>query len=52
VYHGTIDDNHKDAAKVEKHFLKDAVDQLAAGKEIAVKESKAIGCGVKYPKKS
>jgi peroxiredoxin len=50
VYHGAVDDNHKDAGKVESHYLRDALDALLAGKEIAVKETKAMGCGVKYRK--
>jgi peroxiredoxin len=47
VYHGAIDDNSKDAGKVEAHFLKDALDALVSGKEIANKETKAIGCTIK-----
>ena len=50
VYHGAVDDNHKDAGKVENHYLRVALDALLAGKEIAVKETKAMGCGVKYRK--
>ena len=48
VYHGAVDDNHKDAAKVERHFLKDALDALVAGKPVLLSETKAIGCSVKY----
>ena len=46
VYHGTIDDNAQDAAKVEHHYLGDAADALLAGKPIAVAETKSIGCSL------
>jgi peroxiredoxin len=48
VYHGTIDDNGQEAAKVEKPYLKDALDAVVAGKDVAVKETKSIGCGIKF----
>ena len=48
VYHGTIDDNYQDAGKAKEHFLKDALDALIAGKEIPVKETKAVGCSIKF----
>ena len=52
VYHGTIDDNSQSADKVEAHYLRDAVDALVAGKEIAAKETKAIGCSIKWRAKT
>jgi peroxiredoxin len=48
AYHGTIDDNHRDPAKVEKRYLKDALDAVVAGKPPAVRESKGLGCGIKF----
>ena len=48
VYHGAIDDNSKDAGRVEAHFLRDALDALVSGKEIATKETKSVGCGIKF----
>jgi peroxiredoxin len=48
AYHGTIDDNHRDPSKVEKRYLKDALDAVVAGKRPAVPESKGLGCGIKY----
>jgi peroxiredoxin len=48
VYHGTIDDNGEEPSKVEKTYLKDALDAVASGKEVAVKETKSIGCGIKF----
>jgi peroxiredoxin len=48
VYHGTIDDNGEDASKVEKPYLKNALEDVLAGREVAVKETKSIGCGIKF----
>lgn len=50
VYHGTIDDNSKDPNQVGKHHLKEALEAVIGGKEVATKETKAIGCGIKFPK--
>lgn len=47
VYRGAIDDNANDASKVETHFLKDAINAMAEGKEITKKTSKALGCTIK-----
>jgi len=48
AYHGTVDDNHKDAAKVQSRYLKDALDAVAAGKAPAQPETKSLGCGIKF----
>lgn len=48
VYHGTIDDNYEQADKVQKPYLKEALDALLAGREIADKETKAVGCSIKF----
>jgi peroxiredoxin len=47
VYHGAIDDNPSDAAKIKRHHLKEAINELTAGKDISVKESRSVGCGIK-----
>lgn len=47
VYHGAIDDNPSDATAVDKHHLKNAINELTAGKEITVKESRSVGCTIK-----
>jgi thiol-disulfide isomerase/thioredoxin len=47
-YHGRIDDNHRDLAKVTSHDLKNALDALLAGKEPPVTETTAFGCSVKW----
>jgi peroxiredoxin len=50
VYHGALDDNHKDAGKVEHQYLKDALEALLAGKPVEVAETKAVGCTIKFRK--
>jgi len=47
AYHGAIDDNPSDATAVDKHHLKNAINELIAGKEITVKESRSVGCTIK-----
>lgn len=46
-YIGAIDDNYQDASQVEEKFVENAVDALLEGKEILVKTTRAIGCGIK-----
>jgi len=48
VFHGKIDDNWKDESKVNSRYLKDAIEELLAGKEISVPETFTIGCTVKW----
>ena len=48
VYHGAVDDNGQDAAKVDKAYLKDALDAVAGGKPVPVAETKSIGCSIKF----
>jgi hypothetical protein len=52
VYHGTIDDNHEEADKVQKRYLKDALDAVSSGKTPAVQETKSLGCTIKFAKVS
>jgi thioredoxin-related protein len=47
VYHGAIDDNPNDATSVSRKHLKEAIDELAGGKEISVKTSRSVGCTIK-----
>ncbi|RDK83268.1 thioredoxin family protein [Marinirhabdus gelatinilytica] len=49
-YIGAIDDNVRNGDAVKEQFLANAIDELLAGKEITVKETKAIGCSVKQKK--
>lgn len=46
-YIGAIDDNSRNASAVKERFLENAVNALLEGKEIGVKETKAIGCSIK-----
>ena len=46
-YIGAIDDNVRNANAVKERFVANAVNELLAGKEVSVKETKAIGCSVK-----
>jgi thioredoxin-related protein len=47
VYKGAIDDNYKSAKDVKQAYAKDAVASLANGKQIAVTETKPVGCSIK-----
>jgi thiol-disulfide isomerase/thioredoxin len=47
-YHGRIDDNHRDPARVTSHDLKNALDALLDGKEPPVVETTAFGCSIKW----
>ncbi len=46
VYHGAIDDSPGDISSVKHTYLKQAIDELSAGKNITVKESRSIGCSI------
>ena len=48
VYKGTVDDNAKEPDKVKSHYLADALTAVAAGKEPAVRETKSLGCTMKF----
>jgi peroxiredoxin len=48
VYLGAIDDNAKNAKKVEVPFLANAIDALLAGKPINPQTTKALGCSIKF----
>ncbi|RYY84722.1 MAG: thioredoxin family protein [Chitinophagaceae bacterium] len=47
VYHGAIDDNPANAEAVGRKHLQIAIDELTQGKDIAVKTSRSVGCGIK-----
>ena len=47
VYHGAIDDNPADASRVNRSHLKEAINELTTGKDVSVKESRSVGCGIK-----
>jgi peroxiredoxin len=47
-YIGLMDDSPMNESKVSKHYLRDAVDALLAGKTPPVEETRPTGCSVKY----
>ena len=47
VYRGAIDDNAKNAKKVDVPFLANAIDALLAGNPINPQTTKALGCSIK-----
>ncbi|MDP7609572.1 MAG: thioredoxin family protein [Candidatus Marinimicrobia bacterium] len=48
VYRGAIDDNAKNAKKVDVPFLANAIDALLAGNPINHQTTKALGCSIKF----
>lgn len=46
-YIGAIDDNYEDEAAVKQKYVVNAVNALLKGKDVPVKETKAIGCSIK-----
>ena len=46
-YIGAIDDNSRNASAVKVKYVENAVDALLQGKDIEMKETKAIGCSIK-----
>lgn len=49
VYHGAIDDS-MNPEEVKVHHLRDAIDDVLAGKAPSKAEVNAFGCGIKYEK--
>ncbi len=49
-YIGAMDDN-RNADKVKKNYLRDAVDAVLKGEKVAVEETRADGCGIHYNSK-
>jgi len=52
VYHGAIDDNAKEPNRVKARYLEDAVRALRDGKEMSMRETKSIGCSIKFRARS
>lgn len=50
VYMGAIDDNNGSAADVEKHYLIDAMNELAKGEAISTPSTRPLGCSIKRVK--
>ena len=49
-YIGSIDDNADEPKDVKEKFLENALKQLIAGQKVALQETKAIGCTIKWQK--
>ena len=49
-YVGAIDNNSDDASKADKKYVEDAVNALLTGGSVAVTQTKAVGCSVKWKK--
>lgn len=50
AFHGKIDDNWQEPSKVQNYYLRNALNELFAGKEISVPETFTIGCTIKWKK--
>ncbi len=48
VYHGRIDDNWKDEAAVTREELKEAMNNMAAGRPLDAKQFPSMGCSIKW----
>jgi hypothetical protein len=46
VYHGAIDDSPGDPGAVRRTHLQHAMDEMLAGREVTVKESRSVGCSI------
>lgn len=46
VYHGAIDDSPGDANSVKRQHLREAINEMLAGKNVIVKESRSVGCSI------
>ncbi len=47
-YSGAIDDNGAEPEKVTNKYLENAVTDLISGKDVEIKETRSIGCSIKY----
>jgi len=52
VYHGAIDNSPQDETAITRVHLKEAINEMVAGKEVTVKESRSVGCTIKRGTKS
>lgn len=49
-YVGAIDNNSDNASMADKKYVEDAVNALLTGGQVAVTQTKAVGCGIKWKK--
>ncbi len=48
VYHGRIDDNWKEQDKVAREELKEAMNNMAAGRPVDAQQMPSMGCSIKW----
>ena len=48
AYQGAFDDSPSDEEKVEAAYLEDAIQAVLAGSDVALAETKAFGCTIKF----
>jgi peroxiredoxin len=48
VYHGRIDDNWQEESKVKKEELKEAITNLAEGKNVSGQQFPSMGCSIQW----
>ncbi|KAF0151586.1 MAG: thiol-disulfide isomerase or thioredoxin [Ignavibacteria bacterium] len=48
AFHGKVDDNWQDESSVRSNYLRNAIGELLAGKQISVPETFTIGCTIKW----
>jgi peroxiredoxin len=48
VYHGAINDSHRDSSKVSQNHLGRAIEQLLAGLEVSPAYVHTMGCSIKW----
>lgn len=48
VYHGRLDDNWQEESKVKRQELKEAIENLVAGKPISKDQKPSMGCSIKW----
>jgi thiol-disulfide isomerase/thioredoxin len=49
-YCGAVD-NSEDPSKIKKSFVRDAIDAMLEGREVAIKKMKTFGCSIKWADK-
>lgn len=47
-YIGAIDNNSRNASSADKRYVENAIGAILEGKQVPVKKTKAVGCGIKY----
>lgn len=50
AYNGAIDDNERNDKKEVKNYVRQALNEILAGKGVTNSQTRAYGCGVKYAK--